>query len=158
MSTFSKKRRYGHAPITKKDSGLMDVRQCNFYVASLVDNFLNESHADGSVTITSDITMLFNQQRLDKMSAQALVSHFDSMQQKNDSLRQLRSKLSDEQLASLVKSRYIQSPSELMAYSTYLVSEMSRLDGDVKQLMQQQLQQTDVPKDSEQKDTSTSVS
>lgn len=158
MNMYTKKRRYGHAPIIKKEGGLMDIRQCNFYVPSLVDDFLNESHSDGSVTVTSDVTMLFNQKRLDKMSVQTLVSHFDSMQQKNDSLRELRSKLSDEQLGKLVKSRYIQSPSELMAYSAYLVSEMSRLDGDLKLLMEQQLQQADVSKDSEQKDTSTSVS
>lgn len=38
------------------------------------------------------------------------------------SLNSLKSKLTDDQLASIVKSRYIQTPSELINYSKYLNS------------------------------------
>jgi hypothetical protein len=69
--------------------------------------------------------MLFNQERLDKMSAEAVVNHFNSLSVRNDSLAKLRAKLSDDELVSIVKSRYIQSPSELLSYSEYLVSSQS---------------------------------
>ena len=97
----------------------------NFYQPSLIDNFLFQEVSDGeskSYTLTSDIYMLFNQKRLDKLTSQALIQHFESMSQKDSSLASLRSKMTDDQLVRFVKSRYIQSPSELLAWSNYLVS------------------------------------
>lgn len=83
-----------------------------YYQPSMVDSFLFEEHLDstgkGKYYIhTSDICMLFNQKRLDKLTSQALIQHFESMSQKDSSLASLRSKLSDDQLVRFVKSRYI---------------------------------------------------
>ena len=97
----------------------------NYYQPSLIDNFLVQEVSDGenkSYTLTSDIYMLFNQRRLDKLTSQALIHHFESMSQRDSSLASLRSKMTDDQLVQFVKSRYIQSPSELLAWSNYLVS------------------------------------
>ena len=97
----------------------------NFYQPSLIDNFLFQEVSDGvekSYTLTSDIYMLFNQKRLDKLTSQALIQHFELMSQRDSSLASLRSKLTDDQLVRFVKSRYIQSPGELLAWSNYLVS------------------------------------
>ena len=107
--------------------GLVDYNKSEFYHPSNIDCFLCEKTKppyDGTeaVTLTSDITMLFNQQRLDRMTREALIQHFDSMAVQNPKFSELRSKLTDDQLCSIVKSRYIQSPSELMAYSSYLVN------------------------------------
>lgn len=134
MNTYCNKRRYGNNKQLK--NGFRDVKISSVYTPSLVDDFMFEEHADSSFTFTSDITMLFNQKRLDKLSLQSLISHFDDIQQKNDSLRELRSKLSDSQLSQLIKSRYIQTPSELIAYSEYLVSQTSHLDAELKQVIQ----------------------
>ena len=82
----------------------------------------NECSGSKSVRITSDIYMLFNQQRLDRMSRERLVAYFDNVSVSEPKMRELRSKLSDDQLCSFVKSRFIQSPSELMAWSQYLMS------------------------------------
>ena len=108
------------------EKGLVDLNNSEFYHPSEVDEFLFETvkpphGACESVTFTSDITMLFNQERLDRMSASALIQHFDSMSSRSSSFSELRKSLTDDQLISIVKSRYIQSPSELMAYSNYLV-------------------------------------
>ena len=105
--------------------GAKELSTTEFYQPGMVDPFLVEKVKAGDQVIeihTSDIYMLFNQKRLDKLTAQALVQHFDSMSQQNSSLSSLRSKLTDDQLVQFVKSRYIQSPGELLAWSKYLVS------------------------------------
>lgn len=71
--------------------------------------------------------MLFNQQRLDRMSRERLVAYFDNVSVSEPKMRELRSKLSDDQLCSFVKSRFIQSPSELMAWSEYLMSSQDEM-------------------------------
>lgn len=79
------------------------------------------------VTLTSDIYMLFNQQRLDRMSKDRLLTYFENLSVNEPKMRELRSKLSDEQLCSFVKSRFIQSPSELMAWSQYLMNSQDEM-------------------------------
>ena len=69
--------------------------------------------------------MLFNQQRLDRMTLSQLSDWLDN-QTPTSGLSELRSKMSDAQLHSFIKSRYIQSPSELMAWSEYIQSEFSK--------------------------------
>lgn len=109
------------------EKGVMDLEFSAFYVPTPVDEFTFEKvsvpGSDESVTLTSDITMLFNQQRLDRCSRDALIQYFDSMARTSSDFSALRSKLSDDQLMSIVKSRYLQSPSELLAYSESLVHE-----------------------------------
>lgn len=122
---FAKRRLTPHV-YNALEKGAVDLSKSEFYQPSMIDDFLfvknKPPHSDcESVTLTSDITMLFNQQRLDKMSREALLQHFDAMSVQNSQFADLRAKLSDDQLCSIVKSRYIQTPSELMAYSSYLV-------------------------------------
>lgn len=80
-----------------------------------------------TVILTSDIYMLFNQQRLDKMTKDRLLAYFENLSVNEPKMRELRSKLSDDQLCSFVKSRFIQSPSELMAWSEYLMSSQDEM-------------------------------
>lgn len=110
------------SPCTK-DSKDMFVSE--FREKSPVDEFLIQETENGgvpSVRLTSDIYMLFNQKRLDRMSLKSLTDYFESLSIKEPEFSALRSKLGDEQLVSFVKSRYIQSPSELMSWSQYLMS------------------------------------
>lgn len=104
-----------------------DMIITSFYSASPIDDFVHQRikapyDEKQSIRLTSDIYMLFNQQRLDKMTLQALTAHIADMRISEPSLNSLKSKLTDEQLASIVKSRYIQTPSELINYSKYLNS------------------------------------
>lgn len=105
----------------------MDLAFSSFYTPTPVDEFTFEKVSvtglDDSITLTSDIAMLFNQQRLDRCSNESLIQYFESLSRTSSPLSELRSKLSDDQLISIVKSRYIQSPSELIAYSERLVQE-----------------------------------
>ena len=134
---FSKRRTSPHV-YNQIEKGNIDYAFTQFYVPTPVDEFTHELvlNPDGSesITLTTDITMLFNQQRLDRCTQESLLRHFDSLAHKSSSFSSLRQSLSDQQLMSIVKSRYIQAPSELLAYSNYLVQhygdELAALSGD----------------------------
>lgn len=107
-----------------------DLKQSEFLENSPVNEFCFERlevKGEEVVTLTSDIYMLFNQQRLDKMTKDRLLAYFENLSVNEPKMRELRSKLTDEQLCSFVKSRFIQSPSELMAWSQYLMSSQDEM-------------------------------
>lgn len=107
-----------------------DLRQSEFLENSPVNEFCFERlevNGNEVVTLTSDIYMLFNQQRLDRMSKDRLLAYFENLSVTDPKMRELRSKLSDDQLCSFVKSRFIQSPSELMVWSQYLMSSQDKM-------------------------------
>lgn len=107
-----------------------DLKLSEFLENSPVNEFCYERlevNGNEVVTLTSDIYMLFNQQRLDRMSRERLVAYFENLSVNEPKMRELRSKLSDEQLCSFVKSRFIQSPSELMSWSQYLMSSQDEM-------------------------------
>lgn len=114
-----------HTPVRQNNTCSKDLLVSNFRESSAIDQFLfQEVEVNGvsSVRLTSDIYMLFNQQRLDRMSRDSLLTYFESLQVREPQFAEIRSKLGDAQLMSFVKSRFIQSPSELMAWSQYLMS------------------------------------
>lgn len=124
---FTNKRRLTAGISIQHNSAPKDLRLSAFYEGSPIDSFLLKEmetpHSPTpSIRVTSDIYMLFNQQRLDRMSREALLAHFDNMSTRSASFSELKSKLTDDQLISIVKSRYIQSPSELLSWSNYLNS------------------------------------
>lgn len=107
-----------------------ELKQSEFLENSPVNEFCFERlevNGEEVVTLTSDIYMLFNQQRLDKMTKDRLLAYFENLSVNDPKMRELRSKLSDDQLCSFVKSRFIQSPSELMAWSQYLMSSQDEM-------------------------------
>nr|CAI9752537.1 hypothetical protein JLTIEETK_JLTIEETK_CDS_0008 [Microvirus sp.] len=109
------------------EKGNLDLSFSSFYVPTPVDEFqfevVDNPFSSESVSLTSDVSILFNQNRLDRCSKDSLIQYFDSISRLSSPLSALRSKLSDDQLISIIKSRYIQSPSELLAYSNFIVSE-----------------------------------
>lgn len=117
-------------PVSLNSARSCELIQSEFLEKSPVNEFMfQEIEVSGKKTlrVTSDIYMLFNQQRLDRMSKERLISYFESLSVNEPKLRDLRSKLSDDQLCSFVKSRFIQSPSELMAWSQYLMSSQDEM-------------------------------
>lgn len=107
-----------------------ELRQSEFIEPSPVNDFIFQEHeVDGVVSVrcSSDIYMLFNQQRLDRMSRESLVKYFGELSVTEPKMKELRSKLSDDQLCSFVKSRFVQTPGELMAWSQYLMSSQDKM-------------------------------
>lgn len=102
------------------------MRVSNFRTPSSMDNFYSRlvSNPDGSTSITqtTDIYMLLNQKRLDRSTLEAFSQLLDSISVNSSDMVSLRSKCSDSQLLQFCKSRYIQAPSQLLAWSKYLES------------------------------------
>lgn len=126
---YTKRRITPYEFTPREIGGCLNLSYSEFYQPSNIDTFYFErGKIPGtdleSVSLTTDIVMLFNQKRLDRMSQSALIDHFNSMSLKSSSFASLRKKLTDDQLCSIVKSRYIQSPSELLNYSNYLVKSL----------------------------------
>lgn len=127
-----------------------ELSQSEFIEESPVNEFMfQDIEYDGvkSIRVTSDISMLFNQQRLDRMSRERLVAYFDQLSVRDTQMSELRSKLTDDQLCSFVKSRYIQSRSELMAWSQYLMNSQDTIIADIaaQQVAQQPVAQPSDP-------------
>lgn len=96
--------------------------------ALLATDIIKDKNGVERVYHHSDIYLLFNQKRISSTTITALLDYLTSMSSPaSDALSSLRSKVSDEQLLSLCKSRYIQTPSELLAWSTYLEQNYSQL-------------------------------
>lgn len=72
-----------------------------------------------AVTYRNDIYLILNQHRLDSMSLAQFSDYLDHDRSASQ-LSQIRAKMTDKQLHQFVKSRYIQHPSELKAWSAYL--------------------------------------
>lgn len=102
-----------------------DSSHYNKITPNVVDNLcVNvQKLSDGSdvVFLDSDISLLFNQERLNETLGRDGIKHFfDSLSSRSVPLTELRSKISDEDLANICKSRYLQQPSEILAWSEYL--------------------------------------
>lgn len=142
---FSKRRTTPYVPVGNLNVITPKEMLCSEFIEkSPVDQFLSqEIEVNGvpSVRLTSDIYMLFNQQRLDRLSRESLLSHFESMSVNEPKFGDLRAKLGDDQLISFVKSRFIQSPSELMAWSQYLMSSSDAVVAELAAAQQEQQSQ-----------------
>lgn len=106
-----------------------------------------------AVSYVNDIYLLFNQKRLLSAGADTINAWLNSLTPRSDSLSQLREKCTDEQLMQLCKSRYIQSPSELLAWSDYLLSNYQDILSEAEQQMLQQQQLQTEPQPTEPQPT-----
>ena len=83
---------------------------------------------DGSVKYQSDVALLLNEERLRKvLGLDTLKKWVEHLQPQISSSGVDTSKMNDAQLMSFIKSRYIQQPCELKAWSEYLSSCASEL-------------------------------
>lgn len=93
----------------------------NIVDALCVDVSKNSDGSVKSVHYSSDISLLFNQKRLENsLGRDGLKKFFDDMAARSPALTSLRQKISDDDLAAMCKSRYLQSASEILSWSNYL--------------------------------------
>lgn len=86
------------------------------------EDMLIDVRPDGSQRYLSDISLLFNQQRLDRMTNNALNDWFRSVARVDSQLDAIRRALPADAIGKFIKSRYIQSPSELRRWTSYLTT------------------------------------
>lgn len=125
-------------PITKRLFAIGVMRQ----ESPLDDLYIEKSCSvvkghDECIKFVSDIHMLCNQKRLDRMSQEALVDYLNSYSPYNDQLKDIKARLTDTQLTQFVKSRYIQSISELTAWSDYICSQYDTKSSELQNVVSQ---------------------
>lgn len=99
-----------------------------FYQPPIYDSLLvNYSKSLDAVSVSNDIYLLLNQNRLSALGEDNVKKILDSIGSQNSAMSELRKNVSDSDLLSFCKSRYIQTPSELRAWSNYLNTELSSL-------------------------------
>lgn len=131
------------------------VRHIVLREKSIVDEFYQEvckPYDDNleSISFVDPIVVLYNQERLDNLGTMGVKAFLDSLQQRESSLSDLRSKVSDDDLLSMIKSRHLQSPSEITAWCRYIENNIEAFHKEVQEFVKQQQQQTVEPSESSQ--------
>ena len=103
----------------------LDFSHTSIRVASPVEPLLlfKTKTPDGEEyqVLRDDIYLLFNQQRISQsVGLDNFNNWISSLAVPSDGLSELRKKCSDDELLKFCKSRHLQSPSELLAWSEYL--------------------------------------
>lgn len=94
-----------------------------------------------ATVIHDDLYLLMNQSRIASLGVDTLNKWLDTLTPRSDALGELRKKCTDEQLMAICKSRFIQSPSELLAWSEYLNANYASVLASI----QKQKQKSDEP-------------
>lgn len=87
------------------------------------------------VRYTSDIRLLLHTRDLASRAGLAVASKFGQSRQSVSQLQQIMDKMSDDDLLSTVRSRYVQAPSELIAWSKELSAYAENLESEAQSLI-----------------------
>lgn len=128
-----------------------DLRNVVLRDSSVIDEFYTNktTNPDGSESIqhVDPIYVLFNQHRLESIGTSAVQHFLDSLQSSNDSLAELRKKCSDDDLMKMIKSKYLQSPAEILAWCRYMDANVEEFNKEVQTLIEAQKQEQPVAPD-----------
>lgn len=90
---------------------------------------------DGSIRIVSDVTLLFNMERLQETLGEDNIRSLIRAMQTNPKSPYADGIFTDDQLLQQIKSRYIQHPSEIRAWMETLVDEADLVKSDYENLV-----------------------
>lgn len=96
-------------------------------------NFVEQE--DGSIRVVSDVTLLFNMERLQEVLGEDNIRSLIRSMQTNPKSPYSDGRFTDDQLLQQVKSRYIQHPSEIRAWMEQLVDEADLVRSDYEELV-----------------------
>lgn len=106
-------------------NGSFDIVHTKVPVQDKLMQLSTVKNKDGSITISSDITLIFNQQRLEnKLTASELREY---IQRYTPNRSVYTAQLDDDTLLSTLKSRHIQSLSEMRAWTEYCMENYDSL-------------------------------
>ena len=100
-----------------------------------VDTLVCRENADGSVRYVSDVSLLFNEDRIINDIGEDNFRNLIRSMQEMPSSPYYDVGFTDEQLIETVKSRYIQSPSEIRAWVNKMVDESQYVRTEYEQLV-----------------------
>lgn len=87
------------------------------------------------VRYTSDVRLILHTKDLVSRAGLAVASKFGQSRQSASQIQQIMDKMSDDDLLSTVRSRHIQSPSEIMAWSKELSAYAEHLESQAQELI-----------------------
>lgn len=106
-------------------NGSFDVAHTKVPVQDKLMQLSTVNCKDGSITISTDISLVFNQQRLENKLTASELREFIQRYTPNKSV--YTAQLDDETLLSTLKSRHIQSLSEMRAWAEYCMENYDSL-------------------------------
>ena len=125
---------------------LLGQKHMQFRQPNVMDHFVSEQiHVEGSnlsgIAITNPLQMMLNQKRIENLGNMSVKDWLEAFSlQKSNDIQKLRSQCTDEELCSLVKSRHLQSPAELLAWSKKMSQDMKSFSDQVKEHLEQMKQ------------------
>lgn len=149
-------RRLSYSSVVKNNA-MFGVEKMEVRQPSLVDEYYHQESVcpetgEKVIGYHHPLYMLFNQERLDRLGDGAVQMWLKSLENAgNSAYNEIKSKLSADDMLKLVKSRHIQSPSELETWLNYLNEradsfnkEVAQIVMEEKQVQEQQQQQQQV--------------
>lgn len=106
-------------------NGSFDVAHTKVPVQDKLMQLATVKDKDGSITITTDISLIFNQQRLENKMAASELREYIQRYTPNKSV--YTAQLDDETLLNTLKSRHIQSLSEMRSWVEYCMENYDSL-------------------------------
>lgn len=106
-------------------NGSFDVSHTKVPVQDKLMQLSTVTNKDGSITVSTDITLIFNQQRLENKISVAELREYIQRYTPNKSV--YTAQLDDETLLNTLKSRHIQSLSEMRAWTEYCLENYDSL-------------------------------
>lgn len=116
-----KKKEYLHHEF----NGSFDIAYTKVPVQDKLMQLSTVKNKDGSITISTDITLIFNQQRLENKLTASELREYIQRYTPNKSV--YTAQLDDDTLLSTLKSRHIQSLSEMRAWAEYCMENYDSL-------------------------------
>lgn len=122
----------------KKFNLQVGMKQMVFATKTPIDDFYREEVTgsrtnETAVAFVNPLQVLLNQKRLDAVGAMGIEQWLSSFDLKSSSaLDKLRSQCSDDDLLKTMKSRHLQSPAEILAWSRYMADHMDEFNAQVK--------------------------
>lgn len=97
---------------------------------------IDDTDESRPVRYTSDIRLLLHNKDLSSRAGISVASKFGQSKQAPSQIQQIMDKMSDSDLLTTVRSRYIQSPSEILAWSKELSAYAEKLEARAQELIE----------------------
>lgn len=135
-------------PGYRKSTSIRKVQICPICASSEPDIVLEElptepfrfenigTEDNAAIRIRSDVSMLLHAADMSKKYGTGFVQSMIEMRRpKSSSLQSQMDRMSDAQILDTVKSRHLQSPSELIAWSEYLIDQAKSIEDEVSRII-----------------------
>ena len=121
----------------KKRDTLNDLSNSEFITVRPIDEMRFVKERNGSVRFVSDATLLLNEQRIINDIGEDNYRNFIRELQVNPSSPYKDGNFTDEQLMTEIKSRYVQSPSEVREWVRDMLDKQEQISDDVKSKLEE---------------------